>query len=103
MMVKTLKIYGRLKVDIIKVIEKDIENPIFSFANRISLKIKQKIDALMRKEIASLVKGIVLGDNSEIEETVEENFRTSNISHVLAVSGMHVSYIIIGIHLFFQP
>ncbi len=100
---KTLKIYGSLKVDIIKIIEKDIENPIFSFANRISLKIKQKIDALMRKEIASLVKGIVLGDNSEIEETVEENFRTSNISHVLAVSGMHVSYIIIGIHLFFQP
>ena len=44
----------------------------------------------------------MIGDTEEIEEELKENFRISNISHVLAVSGMHVTYIIIGINLLFK-
>lgn len=96
---KTLKIYGNVKADKIQVIEKEKANLIFIFANKISIAIKQKIDLLLNEESASMVKGILLGDNSEIEEEIQENFKITNISHILAVSGMHVSYIVIAISL----
>ena len=98
---KTLKIYGTIDTQKVEIIEHNKVNPIFYFANKISLSIKQKIDKSFDKEIASLIKGILLGDTSKIEENIQENFRTTNISHILAVSGMHISYIIIGIHLIF--
>lgn len=99
---KTLKIYGTINVEKIEVINKKALNPIFILTNNISLKMKQNIDELMEKEKSTIVKGLILGDTTEIEEEVQENFRTANISHILAVSGMHVSYIIIGINLFFK-
>ena len=96
---KTFKIYGNIKADKIKIIERKKGNCILSNANKIYLKVKEKINSVMREESSSIINGILLGDNSEIEEEVEEKFKISSISHVLAVSGMHVSYIIIGINL----
>ena len=52
--------------------------------------------------MSGIIKGIVLGDKSYIEEEIQENFRISGISHILAVSGMHVSYIILVINLIFK-
>ena len=39
--------------------------------------------------------GIVLGDKNEISADLQENFSDSNISHILAVSGMHLTYVIL--------
>ena len=100
---KTLKIYGNVKADKIKIIEREKGNCILSNANKISLEIKEKINSVMREKSSSIINGILLGDNSEIEEETQERFKISNISHILAVSGMHVSYIIIGINLLFKP
>lgn len=41
--------------------------------------------------------GILVGYKDEISEEIKQNFTESNISHVLAVSGLHVSYIILVI------
>ena len=68
----------------------------------ISKKIKEKVNLNLDKEKADILIGILIGDTEEIEEELKENFRISNISHVLAVSGMHVTYIIIGINLLFK-
>ena len=51
----------------------------------------------MKENIASMVKGLILGNNREIQEDVKTAFSNAGISHVLAVSGMHVTYIILGI------
>lgn len=51
----------------------------------------------MPQDISTVFLGIILGEKSELEEKIKENFKKSSLSHVLAVSGMHVSYIIIGI------
>ena len=96
---KTLKIYGNVKADKIQVLEKEKGNTILQISNKISLKIKEKINSLMKEESSSIISGILLGDKSEIEEEIQERFKISNISHILAVSGMHVSYIILGIDL----
>lgn len=96
---KTLGIYGSLKTKEINILEKNKVNFAFNFAHKVSNSIKQKIEDLTDKNNASLIKGILLGNTSSIEEDVKDEFRVSNISHILAVSGMHVYYIIFGIQL----
>lgn len=99
---KSLKIYGTIKANNIKVIGKDKVNIISKLSNSIYLKIEEKLDNLFEKNVSGIIKGIVLGDKSNIDEDIQENFRISGISHILAVSGMHVSYIILVINLIFK-
>ena len=99
---KSLKIYGTCKANSVKVIGKEKVNDIPKLSNSIYLKIEEKLDTLFEKDISSFIKGIVLGDKSNIDEDIQENFRISGISHILAVSGMHVSYIILVIDLIFK-
>lgn len=39
----------------------------------------------------------MLGNDDELEKDVKESFQNSSLSHILAVSGMHVSYVILAI------
>ena len=89
---KTKKIYGIFNSKKVEVISKDID--IFSISNNISNKIEEKIDLLLNETEASLCKGLLLGKTEEIEESIKENFRVVNISHILAISGLHVTYIV---------
>ena len=100
---KTLRIYGTIKIESLKILSKNKINPIFQFSNQLSLKIGQKIDSILDEEKSAIVKGILLGDSSQINEDIYEQFKISNISHILAVSGMHVTYLISGIYLLFKP
>ena len=99
---KSLKIYGTIKANQLKVLSGDCLNNVFNLANQVSSMMKQKIDSSMEETQAAIIKGIIFGDSSDIEEEIQENFRISSISHVLAVSGMHVSYLVIGIQLFLK-
>lgn len=93
---KTRKIVGRIRVNQIEIIEKEQLNPILVSANKINLKIKERIELSLEEEKANLLKGLLLGETKDIQEEVKEEFQISNISHVLAISGMHISYLIIG-------
>ena len=99
---KSIKIYGTIKANSVNVIGKDKVNVISKIANYNYLIIEKKLDNLFKKDISGLIKGIVLGDKSNINEDIEENFRISGISHILAVSGLHVSYIIFAFNLLFK-
>ena len=92
---KTLKIYGTIKVSSIKVLDDNCANKILQLSNSIFLKIKSNIEKTYNKNISGIILGIMLGDTEQIDENIKEDFLTSNLSHVLAVSGMHISYIII--------
>ena len=96
---KTLKIYGTINANKLEIKSKNEINPIFMISNNISIKIKQSIQNIVKKDIADIFQGLLLGDTSKIDEELQENFRISNISHILAVSGMHISYIILGVNL----
>ena len=96
---KTLKVFGTVKAEEIDIIEKNSGNVIFRYANIVSEKIKEKIDSNLEKNEADILKRILLGDTEQIEEDIQEKFRISSISHILAVSGMHVAYLITGINL----
>lgn len=63
--------------------------------------IRENISKTYRKKLskgnAALLIGLTVGDKTYIEDEVVEYFRNSSLSHVLAISGAHLSYIILGI------
>lgn len=97
---KTLNIYGSVDVTNIDVLEKS--SNFFSKINNLKESIKLNAKKIFSENAYSLFLGLILADNSVISDNVENDFRNSGISHVLSVSGMHISYIIIGISKFFN-
>ena len=91
---KTLKIYGTIKVEEIKILEEDKANKFMQISNKAFLKIKENIEKTYNIEMSQIILGVMLGYKEGIDEQTKEDFSKSNISHVLAVSGMHISYII---------
>ena len=99
---KSIKVYGTIKVDNFKVLEKNRGNFLISFTNKVSNSIKEKINSFVNNREAGMLIGILLGDDGNIEEDIEESFKVSSLSHVLAVSGMQVTYIITGMYFVFN-
>ena len=91
---KTLKIYGTVKVSSIEILDKNCANKLLQISNSTFLKIKTNIEKTHNKNISTIILGVMLGYTEQIDENIKQDFSTSNISHVLAVSGMHISYII---------
>lgn len=87
---KTLKVYGTINVQQIKIKEISKGNIIITISN----KIKENIKKSYNEDTQSLILGILLGDTEQIDAETKEQFSKSNLSHILAVSGIHISYII---------
>jgi competence protein ComEC len=75
-------------------INKNIEHiPDFIFTARKS--IDEQLKKLHNAKSAALIKGLVLGDKSEISYETRAEFINAGIAHILAVSGLHVGYILL--------
>jgi competence protein ComEC len=57
--------------------------------------IDKSITRLHNSQTAALLKGLLVGDRSEISDETKTNFINSGVVHVLAVSGLHVAYILL--------
>lgn len=101
---KTKKIFGtvNLKEEDVKIISHDNSNIILRKIYELRNLMKTKIEKLLPKETSGLCLGMLIGETSGIEENMQENFRDSNLSHILAVSGANVSYIIVSITYIFN-
>ena len=97
---KTLNIYGNVTAERIEVIEKSKRNDISFFIHQLKENVKLNAKRYLDEETYSIYLGLILGDTSNIEDETKEAFRDSNMSHILAVSGMHITYIVIGIVIF---
>lgn len=89
---KTLKIYGTLRVS--KIDKIGVQKDIFYYFNKIYLKIKDNLENTYNEHTQAIILGILLGNTEQIDEETRNDFSQSSISHVLAISGLHVSYII---------
>lgn len=94
---KTQKIYGLITTNKIEKIEKGKYNKLLILINKINQKIVDKSNEILEKEEASLLTGILIGNKESLSKDIQESFRNSNLSHMLAVSGAHVTYVILGI------
>ena len=98
----TKEIYGTVKIENsndVETIKKNQSNFFEKMINKVSNLLKRKVEILLPENSASLLKGILLGDCTDISSDVKENFKECNLSHMLAVSGAHLSYLIIGINM----
>ncbi len=93
---KTLKIYGTIESSNVKVSTNYGTNKsIFIYSNLIFLKIKDIIQKNFEPNVANIILGILLGYTDEIDGEVKQDFIESNITHILAVSGAHIGYLIL--------
>ena len=94
---KTKKIFGTVNASKVKVIDKECLNIAYLISNKIFLNIKKNIQNTFQEKISNLLLGIMLGYTDELDNDIIQNFRDSNMAHLLVASGMHISYIILGI------
>lgn len=101
---KINKIYGIIRVDLYTNIiikhQKNLSN-FKLLIHKIREKLKQNIQELLTKETYALGIGILIGDNSRINEKIVEDFKNSNLSHMLAVSGAHINYVVLTVNILF--
>lgn len=90
---KTKKIIGTVELEKAKILKSSNG----SFIHNIQKYIKDTINGTLTDEEGNLLLAILLGDKYKLSEDIQESFKTSNLSHMLAVSGAHVSYIILGL------
>lgn len=96
---KSKKIYGTIKNSNknIKIIKENNINIVMKLSNNIRNYIINTSNKLLPEKTSSLLVGILIGDKSGISEEIIEDFKISNLSHMLAVSGAHTAYIILGL------
>ena len=90
---KTKKIIGTVELEKVKILKSSNG----SFIHNIQKYIRDTINGTLTDEEGNLLLAILLGDKDKLSEDIQESFKTSNLSHMLAVSGTHVSYIILGL------
>lgn len=57
-------------------------------------RIRRNIDQLFDKQSAPLAKALFLGYKQELDHEVRQAFSRSGLSHIMAVSGLHVGFIV---------
>lgn len=96
---KTKNIYGIVTTNVsqIKVEKENNINAILKLTNTMANKIEEKANELLNEKEANVLTGILIGRKENLDKDVQNVFRKSSLSHMLAVSGAHVSYVLIGI------
>lgn len=95
---KTKNIYGICKTDVnsLKVLKEDSCFVTNMWINKLRNALKNNLRTLLPSDTASIAIALFLGDSSLIEDTQKQTFSNASLSHVLAISGMHVTYVIVG-------
>lgn len=77
-------------------VKKEGKNPLLSLSNRARRYLYKNIYRLLPEDEAGLMLGILLGDTRGISEETKEDFRKTGLTHILAVSGMNVTILVIA-------
>lgn len=93
---KTKGIYGTISAEEFKIITENKLNFFSNFINLLKNNMKSNINKILNKDEAALCIGILIGDRESISDETESNFKKSNLTHMLAVSGSHITYIIVA-------
>lgn len=68
--------------------------PWYSFLNDIHKNIESRLSSVFSRKNCSLLMALMLGDKTNMDKTVQGNFRAAGVSHIVVVSGLHLSIII---------
>ena len=93
---KSKNIYGTIDTENYKIIANNSVNKFSTFVNKVQNNMKKNMLKILKQEEGALCIGILIGDRENISSITEENFKESNLTHMLAVSGSHITYIIVA-------
>ncbi|MDD3339103.1 MAG: DNA internalization-related competence protein ComEC/Rec2 [Lachnospiraceae bacterium] len=82
------------ETDVIKVGREPLQEMFAGLRGRMA----GSIDALVDTETAGVLKSIVLGDKSDLEAEQKVQYQMSGISHILAISGLHLTLLGMGLY-----
>ncbi len=95
---KSKKIYGTVFTSTkIEILKHNADNIFQKIIRNVQGTIKGNIRKILPPDMAELCIGILIGDRTNLSEEIELNFKESNLTHMLAVSGAHISYILLGL------
>lgn len=93
---KTKGIDGNIKIN--KVFEvqhsKSFYNAYCDKIVDLRIEINNFFNKNLKKDLASIIIGILIGDKSGMDGRVIEDFQNANLSHLIAVSGAHFIYVV---------
>lgn len=90
---KSQKIYGNINADQIKFIKnKKLISKLFY---NINFMINKKISNSFKREESSILKALILGNKDDLSDGLKSSIKENGLSHIIAISGMHVECIII--------
>lgn len=99
---KTQKVYGIFKTENITIETENNLNKLEIYSNNIKHKIIDNIKKILPEETRELFLGILIGSDDNLQDNIKVSFEKSNLTHLLAVSGAHIAYIIAGLTYVFK-
>lgn len=69
------------------------ENFYFFILNTIKQTLQNSIEKISSTKEAPILKAMILGEKEELEKEQKEIYQKGGISHILAISGMHISFL----------
>ncbi len=60
--------------------------------------LEKTLDRTMTSEDAAVMKAILLGDKSYMDDEIKELYKSNGIMHIMAVSGIHISFLGMGLY-----
>ncbi len=61
---------------------------------------KERIDLLFEASSAAIIKSLILGDTGDLSDDFNDDLRRTGLSHIVSVSGMHISFLVAFVLLF---
>ena len=94
---KTQNIVGSISCTFndIKIVSKNNYNIFLKIIYDIKQFINNKIEQNVDIDNQKLLSGVLIGDKNNLDKSIINDFKNSNLSHMLAVSGTHVGYVIL--------
>lgn len=78
------------------------ESMISSLLFSVRMAIDNQLASVCSAEMHSLLRGLLLGDRSMIDEDMKNDFKNAGVFHVLAVSGLHTGFIVLILFVLLQ-
>lgn len=74
------------------------ENSLMEWLYQLKVSWKKRIIDCIGEKNGGILVAMILGEKSEMDSEVKELYQNNGISHILAISGLHISFIGLGIY-----
>ncbi len=79
----------------------DKYNPVLYLVSEIRMRVSSVLRKVFDEETAGIINAMLTGNKSLLDPDVKKMYKRAGISHVLAVSGLHVSVVCLGLYSLF--